>query len=250
MQDGALSFLDAAFEHVGIAGADCFAASRWGRGMGLDLAILLSIYEELLRGIAGVTFNSPAPATAAAVAAPVAGPPEDSASPSHCAEEPIAPAGAPTGTAMVAAARVRLSCLVPLVWPAERVFREAILRTYGPECDELRFFVAGDGVAAAAGGRGGFGEVIDLRATFPRLPRDRQEFHRVSAEGPSLGSANTIAKMLHMLLWAADEHGRLGRLGRTMSASEVWWFCRLERDTYFLPENFRFGSFSRCLGSA
>ena len=37
---------------------------------------------------------------------------------------------------------------------------------------------------------------------------------------------------LHMLRWAGEHRAGLGQVGQ-------WWYCRLERDTFFIPENFR-----------
>lgn len=37
---------------------------------------------------------------------------------------------------------------------------------------------------------------------------------------------------LHMLRWAGEHRAGVGQVGQ-------WWYCRLERDTFFIPENFR-----------
>ncbi|CAE8594671.1 unnamed protein product [Polarella glacialis] len=55
-----------------------------------------------------------------------------------------------------------VSCLVPLVWPAQKGFMEAVLRTYGPDCDELRFFVATEQAELEND------LMVDLHAAFPR----------------------------------------------------------------------------------
>ncbi|CAE8645754.1 unnamed protein product [Polarella glacialis] len=105
---------------------------------------------------------------------------------------------------------------------------EAVLRTYGPDCDELRFFVATEQAELEND------LMVDLHAAFHRavIP-DQDSFHRENSSQPAPSSANTIIKLLHMLRWAAEDHVR--RHG----PQEQWWFCRLERDTFFLPENFR-----------
>lgn len=245
-QDSALAFLDAAFEHIAIAGSACFAASRWGRGLGLDLDVLLSIHAEILRGITTAKRGHAQPRFFQASA-------QEEVPPSRCLElessadrrgqqlETEASGtgpGWPPRSAAEAAAAVHVSCLVPLVWPVEREFGQAIVRTYGRDCDSLRFFIAGDGHSEAVGSVAGLGssEVVDLRVAFPEVPRDRAEFHRVSAEKPTHAAANTIAKVLHMLRSVADEVRNRQPSG---AKERSRWFCRLERDTYFLPRNFR-----------
>ena len=120
-----------------------------------------------------------------------------------------------------------VSCLVPLVWPAQRPNMEAIMRTYGTDCDDLQFFIAAEGEPARRELDGA--EIINLHAVYPdKVPPDRTEFHREVGAAPAKTTSNTIVKLLHMLLWSAeDDRGR------------PHWHCRLERDTYFLPENFR-----------
>ena len=51
---------------------------------------------------------------------------------------------APAVAAHLARKRILVHCLVPLVWPEQKPFMEAIERTYGSDCDELKFFVALD----------------------------------------------------------------------------------------------------------
>eukprot|EP00933_Yihiella_yeosuensis_P004104 TRINITY_DN10808_c0_g1_i1.p1 TRINITY_DN10808_c0_g1~~TRINITY_DN10808_c0_g1_i1.p1 ORF type:complete len:341 (-),score=66.99 TRINITY_DN10808_c0_g1_i1:477-1442(-) len=114
---------------------------------------------------------------------------------------------------------------------------DAVLRTYGPDCDELRFFVAAAKDDFDGPGAGDDEDLmINLHESFAKdvLP-DQDIFHRENAKNAAPQSANTIVKLLHMMRWAAEHH-----LRRHNDKDEQWWFCRLERDTFFIPENFRY----------
>ena len=77
-----------------------------------------------------------------------------------------------------------------------------------------------------------YGIQLALNAIYPAVPPDRAHFHRVSSARPAHAESNTILKLLHMLRWAAAND-------ESHPDREAYWFCRLERDTFFVPENFR-----------
>lgn len=131
----------------------------------------------------------------------------------------------------------RVSCLVPIVWPRQLPFLEAIVETFGGDCDELCFFISSDSVLQIELDRmmsrsRVHMSIINLHAWYPVVPPDRDEFHRETGDRPKHDTFNTIIKLLHMLRWAAEN--------KRSAAKEQWWYCRLERDTFFIPENFRF----------
>ena len=133
----------------------------------------------------------------------------------------------------------RVSCLVPIVWPRQQAFLQAIVETFGGDCDELLFFISSESVSqsdldtiAATHDVAMF--IINLHAWYPVVPPDRDEFHRETGERPRHDTFNTIIKLLHMLRWAGEHRAQLGH-----GPSGQWWYCRLERDTFFIPENFR-----------
>ncbi|CAK9069331.1 unnamed protein product [Durusdinium trenchii] len=130
-----------------------------------------------------------------------------------------------------------VSCLVPIVWPRQKPFLQAIVETFGQDCDELYFFIS----SANAVRRdlemfsdGSSFSVINLHEIYPMVPPDQDEFHRETGDRPGHDSFNTIIKLLHMLRWAGEH------MHSTGVSTGQWWYCRLERDTFFIPENFRF----------
>ncbi|CAE7636026.1 NSF [Symbiodinium necroappetens] len=140
----------------------------------------------------------------------------------------------------------KVSCLVPVVWPAQEAFLEAISETYGSDCDVLRFFVSSTQTLEVPAAMQY--SLINLHAWYPDVPLDEETFHRRTGQAPQHDNFNTIIKLLHMLRWEAehgDEHSDLmGEKG------EQWWYCRLERDTFFIPENFRYFVVSERLDAA
>ena len=131
-----------------------------------------------------------------------------------------------------------VSCLVPIVWPSQKHFLHAIVNTFGQDCDELFFFVSSASSATdlemdidmMAEGQHKRVSLINLHELYPIVPPDQDVFHRETGDRPGHDSFNTIIKLLHMLRWAAENTPEAGQ----------WWHCRLERDTFFIPENFRF----------
>ena len=126
----ALLFLDRALERVAAAGGTCFDSSRWGSGLNISVSALLSSHASALHS---VTVS--------------ARPPLETVDPAIVVALPVClpvvtswPAAATA--AHLAGKRVLVHCLVPLVWPEQKPFMEAIGRTYGPDCDEVKFFVA------------------------------------------------------------------------------------------------------------
>lgn len=130
----------------------------------------------------------------------------------------------------------QVGCLVPIVWPRQQEFLQAIVDTFGSDCDELLFFISSDSMSQAeldritARSRTPNMSIINLHVWYPIVPPDRDEFHRETGDRPRHDTFNTIIKLLHMLRWTAEH--------RSDHSKEQWW-CRLERDTFFIPENFR-----------
>ena len=130
----------------------------------------------------------------------------------------------------------QISCLVPIVWPRQVPFLQAIVETFGQDCDELLFFISSksvsqselDNITANRSRWGRHMSIINLHLRYPIVPPDRDEFHRETGDRPRHDTFNTIIKLLHMMRWASEQ-----------KHSGQWWYCRLERDTFFIPENFR-----------
>ena len=122
-----------------------------------------------------------------------------------------------------------ITCLVPIVWPCQEAFLHAIHDTFGQDCDELRFFVSASSIEGDLKRLPRTVSLVNLREDYPVVPPDDDAFHRETGHRPQHDSFNTIIKLLHMLRWEAER----------ANESEQHWFCRLERDTFFLPENFR-----------
>ena len=234
----AFIFLDASLMHIAASGGiSCFDASVMAEVFNLTGAVVLSAFNRALARMEGLPFSASRP-----------GRPDRT----DCLHPiPWAPHGISLARSQLWAWRhevlnvgkpfwhssdllPKVSCLIPLVWPRQKPFLQAICATYGPDCDELRFFISSpvntvidmDELPCASKI-----DVVNLHLFYPIVPVDEDDFHRETGDRPSHDSFNTIIKLLHMLQWAAESS--------QIHDGSQWWYCRLERDTFFIPENFR-----------
>eukprot|EP00971_Amphidinium_carterae_P233574 4635386-Amphidinium_carterae.1 len=168
-----------------MVGRECFDASPWSESLGISLAQVLDAQQKSLQECTQQELTRAGPDANEAVSCPTSEVPALDVPP-----QPVS-------------ADIVVHCLVPLVWPTQQPFLEAILRTFGRDCDVLQFFVsvgAADDVPSYPDA-----EVIDLRVAYPWLPPDNPNFHRPVATLATQDSGNTIFKLMHMLMWAATE---------------------------------------------
>ncbi|CAK9095057.1 Uncharacterized protein SCF082_LOCUS44664 [Durusdinium trenchii] len=129
-----------------------------------------------------------------------------------------------------ASGEVSVLCAIPVVWPGEETAAEAIVETYGSQCDRLIFFLASPDATTGAqarrvlSGHSSGAEVVDLALYWPDMLRDRADV--LAAHGRQ-GISGANQKDLLLFAYLAREE--------TLPD----WVCRVETDSYFSPANFR-----------
>ena len=113
-----------------------------------------------------------------------------------------------------AKSRPRIACLIPAVLPKEEALREAVLSTWGADCDVIKFFVASCEPLDVAP------DTIDLATEFDHLLCDGDT--RIN------GTSNLIYKGLALVQYAA-----------TYFQKEADYFCRVDIDTVFRTDHLR-----------
>lgn len=126
--------------------------------------------------------------------------------------------------------RAAVRCMVLLRLPAEMVRAATVAATYAVECDSLFFVTAS--TEAGLGTLYGY-PVLNIREHYPEVPVDPS--HETTSETINVNAANTISKALHMVLLADGLARNDSRAGRR--APDVT--CRLDGDTFFVPDNLR-----------
>lgn len=156
---------------------------------------------------------------------------------------------------------VAVACMVSAVWPQERSAIEDFEEVLRPHCDWFGTFVAlepssgmkrnpdfaSSGESATSADERESLPKEKIRDTGTSLPLSSWSVVDLVAAYPTdmepnrwSDPPNNIRKFHMMVRYMSDHAPHLPR-GSGLSNSEAhhWWFCPLETDTFFLPENFR-----------
>ena len=121
----------------------------------------------------------------------------------------------------------RLLCVVPALWPREKVAMASMAATTLADCDRCTFYVASKDSPKELKGCG----MVDL-SDEPEVGQDPPDnFNGTGEETFSFNpDSNLVAKAFHMLLHASVFSGPV---------EEFDWLCLIETDVYFIAANLR-----------
>lgn len=126
--------------------------------------------------------------------------------------------------------RVAIACIAPAMWPWERDAMLEMANLYMSRCEWCGFFVANADTERPLPKTIGACYLIDL-AQEPEVREDP-----VNETNDAYGS-NLLPKLSHAIVWLSKQ--QWFSAPRSPHPSLIDWFCLMETDVYFVPENFR-----------